>query len=49
MARSWSSTSENKAVIKSTVIIRLSLHGKDVTQTSVEELSDDRKPKNLHH
>jgi len=31
-----------------TVVIRLSSHGKDVTQTSVEESSDDCKPKNVH-
>jgi len=28
--------------------MRLSSQGKDGTQTSVEELSDDCKPKNLH-
>jgi hypothetical protein len=33
-------------VINSTVIIRLSSPGKDVTQTIVEESSDDCKPKN---
>src|SRR2546426_8394260 len=36
MVRSCSSTSENKAVIKSTVIIRLSSQGKDVTESSME-------------
>jgi hypothetical protein len=34
-------------VIKSTVVMRLSFQGKDVTQTSVEESSDDCKPKNV--
>jgi len=33
-------------VINSTVIMRLSSQGKDVTQTSVEESSDDCKLKN---
>jgi hypothetical protein len=32
-------------VIKSTVVMRLSSQGKDVTQTSVEESSDDCKSK----
>jgi hypothetical protein len=32
-------------VINSTVVIRLSSQGKDVIQTSVEEWSDDCKPK----
>src|SRR5215467_1824865 len=45
MVRSCSSTSENKAVINSTVIIRLSSPGKDVTESSVEESSDDCKSK----
>jgi hypothetical protein len=43
-----SSTPENKAVINSTVVIRLSSQGKDVTQTSVEESSDACKPKSVH-
>jgi hypothetical protein len=30
------------------VVMRLSSQGKDVTQTSVEESSDDCKPKNLY-
>src|SRR5262249_11433729 len=47
MARSCSSTSENKAVINSTVIIRLSSPRRDVTPPSVEESSDDCKPKKL--
>src|SRR5260370_1216581 len=47
MVRSCSSTSENKAVIHSTVIIRLSSPRRDVTPPSVEELSDDCKPKKL--
>ena len=34
-------------VINSTVVIRLSSPAKDVTPTSVEESSDDCKPKNL--
>src|SRR5712691_1860535 len=29
--------------------MRLSFHGKDVTQTSVEESYNDCKPKNVHH
>ena len=29
-------------------LMRLSSQGKDVTQTSVEESSDDCKPKNVH-
>src|SRR5215468_1745518 len=49
MVRSCSSTSENKAVINSTVIIRLSSPGKDVTESSVEESSDDCKSKNVHY
>ena len=32
-----------------TVLIRLSSQGKDVTQASVAESSDDCKPKNAHH
>jgi hypothetical protein len=48
MAPICSSTSENNAVIHSTVVMRLSSQGKDVPQTSVEESSDDRKPKNAH-
>jgi hypothetical protein len=48
MARSCSSTSYNNAVIKSTVVMRLSSQGKDVTQTSVEESSNDCKPKSVH-
>ena len=32
-----------------TVVMRLSSQGKDVTQTSVEESSDDCMPINLHH
>src|SRR5881275_584914 len=48
MAPSCSSTSENNAVINSTVLMRLSFQGQAVTQTSVEESSDDCKPKNLH-
>ena len=35
-------------VIKSTVVMRLSSQGKAVTQTSVEESSDDCKPKNVY-
>jgi hypothetical protein len=31
------------------VVIRLSSHGQDVIQTSVEESSDDCKPKNVHY
>src|SRR5207249_5719022 len=49
MVRSCSSTSENNAVINSTVIIRRSSPGKDVTESSVEESSDDCKSKNLYH
>jgi hypothetical protein len=30
------------------VVMRLSSQGKDVTQTSMEEASDDCKPKNAH-
>jgi hypothetical protein len=45
----WSSTSQNNAVINSTVLIRLSSRGQDVTESSVEELSDDCKPQNVHH
>jgi hypothetical protein len=37
MAYSCSSTSENNAVINSTVVLRLSSQGKDVTPPSVEE------------
>jgi hypothetical protein len=37
MARICSSTSQDKAVINSTVVIRLSSQGKDVTQTSMKE------------
>src|SRR5215471_11607641 len=47
MVPSCSSTSENKAVINSTVIIRLSSPRRDVTPPSVEESSDDCKPKKL--
>jgi hypothetical protein len=36
-------------VIKSTVVMRLSSQGQAVTQTSVEESSDNCKPKNLAH
>jgi len=31
------------------VVMRLSSQGKDVTRTSVEESSDDCKPKNVYH
>src|SRR5712691_10003982 len=48
VARSWSSTSENKAVIKSTVVIRLSSQNRDCTHISVEESSDGCKLKNVH-
>ena len=41
--------SENLHDVSSTVIMRLSSQGKDVTQTSVEESSDDCKPKNVCH
>ena len=44
-----SSTSQNNAVINSTVVIRLSSPGQDVTESRVEQLSDDCKPKNMHH
>jgi hypothetical protein len=40
---------QNNAVINSTVLIRLSSPGQDVTESSVEESSDDCKPKNVHH
>ena len=40
---------ENQAVLNSTVVMRLSSQGKDVTQTSVEESSDDCKLKNVHY
>jgi hypothetical protein len=46
---SCSSTSQNNAVINSTVVIRLSSQGKDVTQTSVEESADDHKAQNLYY
>src|SRR6266516_219957 len=36
-------------MIQSHVVMRLSSPGKDVTETSVEESSDDCKPKNVHH
>ena len=49
VVRSCSSTSYNNAVIISTVLLRLSSRGKDVTPTSVEESSDDCKPKNVRH
>jgi hypothetical protein len=39
----------NGNVIKSTVVMRLSSQGKNVTPTSVEESSDDCKSKNVHH
>src|SRR5262249_3911316 len=45
MACSCSSTSSNNAVIKSTVVIRLSSQGKDIIPPSVEKSSDDCKPK----
>src|SRR5215510_809898 len=48
MVRSGSSTSQNKAVINSTVIIRLSSPGQDVTESSVEESSNDCKGKNVN-
>ena len=35
--------------VKSTVVMRLSSQGKDVTQTSVEESLDDCKPKNTYY
>jgi len=47
MARICSSISENKAVRHSTVVIRLSSPGQDVTPTSVEESFDDCKLKKL--
>ena len=34
--------------LMSTVVMRLSSQGQDVTQTSLEESSDDCKPKNVH-
>ena len=36
-------------MIKSTVVMRLSSQGKDVTETSMEESSDDYKPKNTYY
>jgi hypothetical protein len=38
----------NNAVIKSTVVMRLSSQGKNVTPTRVEESSDDCKPQNVY-
>jgi hypothetical protein len=35
-------------VINSTVVMRLSSQGMDVTQTSMAESSDDSKPKNAY-
>src|SRR5262252_7181864 len=49
MACSCSSTSSNNAVIKSTVVIRLSSQGKDIIPPSVEKSSDDCKPKDVYH
>ena len=49
MARSCSSTSENNAVINSTVIMRLSCQGKDVTQSRVEESQADCKLNNTSY
>jgi hypothetical protein len=49
MARSCSSTSENKTVINSTVIIRHFSPGKDVIESSVEESSNDCKGKNVNY
>src|SRR5262249_11783765 len=43
---SCSSTLENNAVINSTVVLRLSSQGKDVTPPSVEESSDACKRNN---